>query len=302
MFSTRRLPRSIADACAIALLRIGRRGQPSRSASASAWRRPDRSPPTASRRCWRCRSGATTSTPRAGCLGRPVGFVVYDDQNNTSTVPGLYTKLLDVDKVDLGRVRLRHQRDRPGDAGDHPAQAHISVAVRPGGERTVPLSKLFHGHPDRPDPTVSSTIGFFEVGEAAEPQAIDPGDRSPPMPNIPVPRPRACARTPRNSAGKWCTTRPIRPTPPISSPIVRAVQATSPDAVFVASYPLDSVGMVRAASEVGLTTKLFGGGMVQAMDTTSVKQQLGPLLGRYRQLRFLDPGQDAAIPRGGRLS
>ena len=28
-------------------------------------------------------------------------LVYYDDQSNPSTVPGLYTKLLDVDKVDL---------------------------------------------------------------------------------------------------------------------------------------------------------------------------------------------------------
>ncbi len=44
------------------------------------------------------------------------------------------------------------------------------------------------------------------------------------------------------------------------TPIVRAIQATSPDIVFVASP--DTVGMVRAASEVGLKTKMFGGGMV----------------------------------------
>ena len=36
-----------------------------------------------------------------GLLGRPVKLVYYDDQSNPSTVPGIYTKLLDVDKVDL---------------------------------------------------------------------------------------------------------------------------------------------------------------------------------------------------------
>ncbi len=36
-----------------------------------------------------------------GLLGRPVKLVYYDDQTNPSTVPGLYTKLIDVDKVDL---------------------------------------------------------------------------------------------------------------------------------------------------------------------------------------------------------
>src|SRR3954464_6981772 len=38
---------------------------------------------------------------KGGLLGRPVQLVFYDDQSNPSTVPGLYTKLLDVDKVEL---------------------------------------------------------------------------------------------------------------------------------------------------------------------------------------------------------
>src|SRR5437764_11619954 len=38
---------------------------------------------------------------KGGLLGRQVKLVYYDDQSNPSTVPGIYTKLLDVDKVDL---------------------------------------------------------------------------------------------------------------------------------------------------------------------------------------------------------
>jgi branched-chain amino acid transport system substrate-binding protein len=38
---------------------------------------------------------------KGGLVGRPVKLVYYDDQSNGSTVPGLYAKLLDVDKVDL---------------------------------------------------------------------------------------------------------------------------------------------------------------------------------------------------------
>ena len=38
---------------------------------------------------------------RGGLLGRPVKLVYYDDQSNPSSVPGLYTKLLEVDKVDI---------------------------------------------------------------------------------------------------------------------------------------------------------------------------------------------------------
>ena len=36
-----------------------------------------------------------------GLLGRLVKLVYYDDQSNPSLVPGIYTKLLDIDKVDL---------------------------------------------------------------------------------------------------------------------------------------------------------------------------------------------------------
>ena len=60
-------------------------------------------------------------------------------------------------------------------------------------------------------------------------------------------------------------------------PIVRAIQATSPDLVFLASYPLDSAGMVRAVNEVGLKTKMFGGGLV-GLQYAALKQQLGSLL------------------------
>src|SRR6202042_162215 len=67
------------------------------------------------------------------------------------------------------------------------------------------------------------------------------------------------------------------PTTSDYSPIVRAIQATNPDIVLVASYPPDSVGMIRAANEVGLKTKLFGGGMV-GLQSTAIKVQLGPLL------------------------
>src|SRR5712671_575850 len=38
---------------------------------------------------------------RGGMLGRKVEFIVYDDQTNPANTPGIYTKLLDVDKVDL---------------------------------------------------------------------------------------------------------------------------------------------------------------------------------------------------------
>jgi branched-chain amino acid transport system substrate-binding protein len=38
---------------------------------------------------------------KGGLLGRPVKLIYYDDQTIPATVPGIYTKLLDVDKIDL---------------------------------------------------------------------------------------------------------------------------------------------------------------------------------------------------------
>ena len=64
------------------------------------------------------------------------------------------------------------------------------------------------------------------------------------------------------------------------TPIVRAMQATNADVALICSYPFDSVGMVRAINEVNYTPKMIGGGMV-GLQTTSIKQQLGPLMNGF---------------------
>jgi branched-chain amino acid transport system substrate-binding protein len=59
--------------------------------------------------------------------------------------------------------------------------------------------------------------------------------------------------------------------------IMRAVQAQNPDIVYVAAYPPDSVGIIRAANEISLTPKMFGGTLIGPL-LTPIKTQLGPLL------------------------
>jgi branched-chain amino acid transport system substrate-binding protein len=61
------------------------------------------------------------------------------------------------------------------------------------------------------------------------------------------------------------------------TPVVRSIQSAKPDLVFVASYPVGSVGMVRAMNEVGFTPQMFGGAMI-GLSFTAIKAQLGPLL------------------------
>jgi branched-chain amino acid transport system substrate-binding protein len=60
-------------------------------------------------------------------------------------------------------------------------------------------------------------------------------------------------------------------------PIVRAIQASNPDIVMICSYPLDSVGMLKAINEIGFKPKMIGGAMV-GLQATAFKMQLGPLL------------------------
>ena len=51
-----------------------------------------------------------------GLLGRKIAMIKYDDQSTPSTIPGIYSKLLDVDRVDLvlcGNCRRRSARALP---------------------------------------------------------------------------------------------------------------------------------------------------------------------------------------------
>jgi branched-chain amino acid transport system substrate-binding protein len=79
------------------------------------------------------------------------------------------------------------------------------------------------------------------------------------------------------------------------APIVRAIQATNPDVVLLASYPPDSVGMVRAATEIGLKAQLFGGAMV-GMQYASLIGQLSEKLNRVVNYHFFVPSPKMNFP------
>jgi branched-chain amino acid transport system substrate-binding protein len=67
------------------------------------------------------------------------------------------------------------------------------------------------------------------------------------------------------------------PTTTDFSPVVRAVRATNPDLIYVASYPTDSAGILRSAAEMGLKVRMLGGSLV-GLASAAMKTQLGPLL------------------------
>ena len=177
---------------------------------------------------------------KGGLLGRPVKLVYYDDQSNPSTVPGIYTKLLDVDKVDLVvsgyatnmvapamPVIMQHKRVFLGLLGlaansefNYPNYFSISPT---GG----------------PHPKQSFSKGFFEVAMAQNPKpttvAIVGADAE--FARNAVDGARELAK----EAGlKIVYDQSYPPTTTDYTPIVRAIQATNPDLVFVASYPPDT--------------------------------------------------------------
>ncbi len=214
---------------------------------------------------------------KGGLLGRPVKLVYYDDQSNPSTVPGLYTKLLDVDKVDLVisgygtnmiapalPVIMQHNRT---------FLALFGLAVNSDFNYPNYFSITPMGGPE---PKQSFSKGFFEVAMAQNPKpttlALTGADAE--FPHNALEGARVLAK----QAGlKIVYDRSYPPTTNDYTPIVRGIQAANPDLVFVASYPPDTVGIIRAASEIGLKAKLFGGGMV-GLQSTAIKTQLGPLM------------------------
>jgi branched-chain amino acid transport system substrate-binding protein len=211
-----------------------------------------------------------------GLLGRPVRLVYYDDQSNPATVPALFTKLLEVDKVDLV----------VGDYGTNllaPAMpvimSHNMTFIGLFGlavNSVFNYPKYFSTFPTGPDPKTGFSKGFFDVAMAQNPKpktiAIAAADAE-------FARNAADgARLNAKAAGLQIVyDRTYPPSTVDYTPIVHAIQATNPDLLYVGSYPLDSVGMVRAIKEVGLNVKLCCGGMV-GLQYTAFKTQLGPLL------------------------
>jgi len=214
---------------------------------------------------------------KGGLLGRPVKLVFYDDQSNPASVPGIYTKLLDVDKVDLvvGGYATNMVAPALPVVIQHNKTLIGLLALGVNSEFKYP--RYFSMAPTGgPDPKVAISKGFFDIAMAQSPKprtiAIAAADAEFSS------RAAEGARINAKAAGlKVVYDKSYPPTTTDYAPIVRAIQATNPDIVFVGSYPPDTVGIVRAANEIGLKTKVFGGGMV-GLQATVIKAQLGPML------------------------
>ena len=211
-----------------------------------------------------------------GLLGRPVKLIYYDDQSNPATVPGIYTKLLDVDKVDL--VVSGYGTNLIAPAMPIMMQRNLTFIALFGlaVNDKFNYDRYFQILPAGPEPVTDWSRGFFELAKAQKPTpktiALVGADAEFAQNAI-----RGARTHAKNYGLKVVYDGSYPPRTADYTPIVRAIQARKPDVVYVASYPPDSVGMVKAATEIGLKTKLFGGGMV-GLQYASIMTALGPKL------------------------
>jgi branched-chain amino acid transport system substrate-binding protein len=224
---------------------------------------------------------------KRGLLGRQVQLVYYDDQSTPSTVPGIYAKLLDIDKVDL----------LMGSASNVVAAAMPTVIERNklivtlvalGVNDAFKYPRYFQTAPWGADARSAMSRGFFEVARQMHPPV-----KSVALVGLDAEAAAHVLDGAREHAKDlglhivYDRTYPANTTD--FAAIIRAIQAGNPDAVFVASYPLDSVGMIRAARESNLKTLLFGGAMV-GLQYASIRTQLGENLNGVVNYELWAPG------------
>lgn len=232
---------------------------------------------------------------KGGLLGRPVKLIYYDDQSNPATVPGIFTKLLDVDKVELVM----------GDYGTNLLAPAMPIVI----QHKMTFFALFgldvnkEFHYDRyfsmvptggPDPSSSFSTGFFAVAAAQNPKpktlAIIAADAE-----FPHNAADGARKNAKQAGMQVVYDKTYPPSTTDFTPIVRAIDATNPDVVISLSYPPDAVGMIRAANEVGIKAKMFGGGLV-GTQYASIKQQLGPQLSGIINYDFWEPAKTLVFP------
>ena len=230
---------------------------------------------------------------RGGLLGRPVRLVYYDDQTNAATLPGIYAKLLDIDKVDL---LMGHATNLIVAAMPIIIERKklVMVLLALGSNAEFKYSRYFQSAAFGPNSKGVLSDNFFQVAKTIKPEpktvALVGADAE--FSNNVLIGARANAR---KYDLRIVYDRSYPPATVDYTPIVRAIQATAPDVVLVASYPPNSVGIVRAATEVGLRSQLFGGAMV-GMQYATLMQQLGDKVNRVVNYHLYVPSPKMNFP------
>jgi branched-chain amino acid transport system substrate-binding protein len=213
---------------------------------------------------------------KGGLLGRPVKFTFYDNQSSPANVPGLYVKLLDVDHVDIVMSGYATNMGAPAMpiviAHNKLYLSLFCLAINAEFHYPRCFAMIATG----PNPKIAFSQGFFEIAASLDPKpktlAIVGADAEFARNATDGARQNAIA-----AGFNIVYDKAYPPTTTDYAPVLRAVRATNPEVIFVASYPADTAGILRAAAEIGLSARLFGGSLV-GLQTAALKQQLGPLM------------------------
>jgi branched-chain amino acid transport system substrate-binding protein len=213
---------------------------------------------------------------KGGLLGCDVETICIDDQTNPKLVPDIYKRLLNDEKVDLVVGGY-------GDNSVSPAMplvmehnryfvALMALAVN----TSFGYANYFVMIPTGPQPNEALTEGFFALAasQSPKPQSMAILAADAPFSKSPVLGAKAHAEKHRFelvSEDRY----PLTATDLV--PFVRGLKPVNPDILFLCSYLNDSVGLLRAISEVGLEPKIVGGAMIGPQNG-SIKVELGPLL------------------------
>jgi branched-chain amino acid transport system substrate-binding protein len=213
---------------------------------------------------------------RGGLLGRKVEIVSYDDQSNPATVPGIYTKLLDIDKVDLvmsGYATVPTAAAMP--VIIQRKKLFLSLFALAANDK-FRYDRYFQLQPNGTNAKFEFSKGYFELATA-----LDPKPKTVAMVGADAEFSVLALEGARENAKKAGIEIVYDSKYPPNTidfiPIIRAIKAKNPDLVFFASYPPDSAGLIRAVHEVGLSARILGGGMI-GLQFAALKTQLGPLL------------------------
>ncbi len=230
---------------------------------------------------------------KGGLIGRPVKLVFYDDQSSPAVVPGIYAKLFDIDRVDLVTSSYGTNLTAPSLPVAIPRKVVVMGLFALAINDQFNYPNYFSMFPAGPDAIHEFSRGYFEIAKEQKLQtvAIVSADS-----DFAKKAADGAHENALKMGFKIVYERSYPPNTVDFSPILRAVQATNPDFVYVASYPPESVGVVRTAHEIGLKTKLFGGGMVGPQNA-ALKTQLGELLNNVVNYDFYVP--EPTVPFAG---
>lgn len=222
-----------------------------------------------------------------GLLGRPVELVTYDDQSSPAQIPSIYSKLVDIDRVDLLISPYGAVLSAPVMPFVKQRDLFLVGMFALAGNDRVRHDKYFHACPWGPNSQVNWARGFFDIARAAgcTKVAIMAADIE--FAKISAAGGKAIAEEYRMSV---VYDQSYPPNQTDFSGILRNIRAAQPEAVFVCSYPPDSTALIRGLSEVGIgdSVKVFGGSMI-GLQYASLLQSIGPALNGIVNLHLYVP-------------